>query len=260
VKLCRFELLAEPGRVRSGIVHGGKVYETDGANPIGVYDASQIRPLPPVGQSLSVRFFRAPEQEAAGGPNFFYGNPAALVGASQIVPYPVYTGDLDFEPYLGAVVAQDAFNVPVETADAYLIGLTIVNVLVARDIERQERQAGSGPGRSHDSAIVIGPVLTTLDDLEDAVVDDSRGRRYHLAAAARVNGVEVRRGDSENLAFTPAEVLSHASESCPLRPGDVLALGPLAVSETGTPSRLDPGDEIQIAVERLGTLSTKLGT
>jgi hypothetical protein len=59
VKLCRFEPLGVPGTVHSGIVHGGKVYETDGTNPVAVHEAGDVRLLSPVGRPPSIRLFSA---------------------------------------------------------------------------------------------------------------------------------------------------------------------------------------------------------
>lgn len=266
MKLCRFELLAEPEKVRSGIVYSGKVYETDGENPVAVREASDIRPLPPVGQPPSIRFFRVGKlfEEVLTEPDraplaFYYGNPTTLVGASQIVPYPAFASRLDFEAYLAIIVGEPAFNVTPEVADGLILGMTIVNVLIDRGAEMDERRVGIGPGRSHDIAVAVGPVITTPDEINDAVVDEARGLRYQMAAVARVNGVEVRRGDLNDLPFSFAELLSFASESCVVHPGDVIAMGPVARSVEDSPTDLEAGDEVQIAVDRLGTLSTKIG-
>jgi 2-keto-4-pentenoate hydratase/2-oxohepta-3-ene-1,7-dioic acid hydratase in catechol pathway len=264
VKLCRFELRSSPGEVRSGIVHGGKIYETDGANPIAVHGAEDIRPLTPIGTPPSIRFFRSNlptplstlEEESA--PPYFYGNPGALIGASQIVPQPDYTARLDYEPYIAVVLASPGKNIAVEEADDFVLGYTIVDMLVARDVERAEQAAGVGPGRSFDIAGAIGPVLTTPDELEDSVVDESKGRRYKLSVVTRLNGVERRRGDLAEQPWTFAQLISIASQAAPLKPGDVIALGPVAHGPSDEQTFLEPDDEIHIAVEKLGTLATKV--
>lgn len=259
MKLCRFELLSQPGDVRSGLVYGGKIYETDGTNPIAVHEAADVRPLPPVGQAPSVRFFRFGPVDPSYEPEplYTYGNPSSVVGASQIVPVPEFTSELDFEPYLALIVGEAGERLGVEEADRHILGFSVLTLLVARDAERAEARLGTGPGRSRDIAFALGPVLTTPDELDDAVQDDSAGRRYKLAAVARVNGVERRRGDVLSLRYTPAQAVAAASESCAVRPGDVIALGPIVDLEASPPP-LAGGDEIQVAVERLGTLSTKL--
>lgn len=261
MKLCRFELLSHPGEVKSGIVYSGKVYETDGTQSIAVHEAADVRPLPPIGQPPTLRFFRFTDAEFALGPesmpNYFYGNPGSLVGASQLVPNPEITAELDYEPYLAVVIAGAGMNIPVDQADGYILGVTILTALVMRDLERAEARAGSGPGRSRDYAMALGPVLTTPEELDDALVDEENGRRFKLSAVARVNGVERRRGDTEDLPYSLAQLISAASETAPLKAGDLIAVGPLMRPEE--PFRpLESGDEIQVAIEKLGMLATKI--
>ena len=105
----------------------------------------------------------------------------------------------------------------------------------------------------------MGPVLTTPDELEETISSEERGRRFELEAVARVNGIELRRGNANELPLTFAEAISAASESCMVRAGDLFLIGPVAIPTDGEDEqRLSPDDQIQIAVERLGTLSMKL--
>ncbi|MHB8635790.1 MAG: fumarylacetoacetate hydrolase family protein [Fimbriimonadaceae bacterium] len=260
MKLCRFELLSAPERIRSGLVYSGKIYETDGANPVGVHEAADVRPLAPVGRAPSIRFFRNPlrlgerlTMDEAEALPYQYGNPSSVVGPSQIVPRPDFANDLQFEPYLAAVVATPGRLVPVQHADDMLLGFTIVTQVVARDLVRRSESA-----RGFDFATVLGPVLTTPEELDANVVDEEYGRRYKLSVVSRVNGVERRRADAADLPITFAQALSLCSQSAPLVEGDIIALGPIA-SWTDEDAPLESGDEIQVAVENLGTLSTKVG-
>lgn len=256
VKLCRFELKSSPGQPRAGMVYSGKIYETDGADAVAVHEAGDVRPLTPIPQPPSLRIFRSdlqPEDLREEDARFFYGNPACLVGASHLVNHPEFTNELSCEAYVAAVVAEEGYKVPVEEADGLILGLTLLTLLVARDVERAER--GGGFGRSHDIAGTTGPVLTTPDELEDAVEDFDRGRLYRLQAGLRVNGVERGGGDVAEMPLTFAQALSAASQSCTLRAGDLVALGSV-VSSDGL--LLDAGDEIQLSVERLGMLATKI--
>lgn len=264
VKLLRFELAAEPGHTRSGIVYGSKVYETDGANAIGVHEWAEVVPFIPTGQPPSYRFFRAdalPDawlRDETSRPFHTYLNPASLLAPNRVLPMPLTISELGYEPQLAVVVASAASHTSVEDADALVLGITIANTLVARDIERAEKEHGAGHGRSRDMATAIGPFLTTPEDLDELVVDDSRGRRYKLEAIARVNGDEVAREDLTDLPYTLAELLSYASESCHLAPGDLVSIGPICQQGNARP-RLDAGDEVQITIDRLGTLTTRIG-
>lgn len=264
VKLCRFELKSRPGSVRSGIVYGAKIYETDGANPIATFEADAVRPLAPVGQPTSVRFFdfdRLQVETLLGEerplPLYYYGNPGAIIGPSMIVPIPAHTRSLGFKTYLAGVIAVPGTRVPIEMADDTILGLTLCTVLVARDAEQEEQRESCGPGRSRDFAIAIGPVLTTPDELEDVVGDELLGRRYKLNATVKLNGEEISTGDLGELRYTLAECIAAASESAVLQAGDLFAIGPVA-PRMDNGSALEPNDEIQFAVERLGTLSIRL--
>lgn len=257
MKLFRFELKAEPGSARSGMVFGGRVYETDGAEAKSVHEADAVRPLSPVPTPGSLRFFPARPPLGMPGeideePAFFYGNPAAIVGASTLVNVPERILDLSFEPYLAAVLVSGGYDVDLDEADDMVLGLTIMVALVDRRAARVE-----GPyGRSHDLGVALGPVLTTPDELDDFLVSQEFGRAYRLEATARVNGVERGRGNAEALPFTVAQAVAGASRSCALREGDVLALGPII--DLGTDVRLEGGDEVTVSVENLGALSLKL--
>ncbi len=112
-------------------------------------------------------------------------------------------------------------------------------------------------GSSHDLGGAIGPVLTTPDELEDSVLDASKGRRYSLSTVGRVNGVERLRGNLADFPFTFAQAISSASQTCTLKAGDIIASGPVLPIAENT-ILLDPGDEVQLAVENLGAISLKL--
>lgn len=257
VKLCRFELKAEPERIRSGMVFSGKIYETDGAQAIAVHEAADVRPLAPIRLAPSLRIFRGDLQAVdLESPRFFYGNPVALGGPSIVINIPDATVDLGFVPYVAAVLVTDAYQIEVNEADDAILGLTLITLLVGRDIERAERICGV-LGASQDIGGAIGPVLTTPDELDDNVLDEKAGRRYQLEAVTRVNGIEIGRGNLADLRYTFAEAISAASQTCTLKEGDIFAMGPAAI-EAETLKALSAGDDIQFAVEKLGTLSIKL--
>ena len=243
------------------MVFSGRIYEADGAEAIGVHEADTIRPLSPIPQPGCLRLFRIdrqpPIRESVEDPSYFYGNPACLVGASQIINHPEWTPELGADAFVAAVLVADGYKVDVDTADDMILGFTMLSVLVARDVERLEFDARTGFGRSHDIGAAIGPVITTPDELDDMVVSDGNGRGYRLSAVTRVNGVEIARGNVEDLPFTFAQAISAASQSCTLRSGDVFAIGPI-VDDAVDAVRLRPGDEAQVSVEVLGTLSLKL--
>ncbi|MDI6823274.1 MAG: fumarylacetoacetate hydrolase family protein [Bacillota bacterium] len=70
-----------------------------------------------------------------------------------------------------------------------------------------------------------------------------------LEVICRVNGKVRQRGNTRELIFTVAELVSFVSEVMTLEPGDVLL--------TGTPAGigpLQPGDTVEVKVEGVGVL------
>lgn len=254
-------LESSPDRVRSGIIHSGRIYETDGGNPVGVHETRDVRPLPPVGVPPSIRIFRNPEligeeilSEDLEALRYEYSNPSALVGPNYTVPMPDFAPGMDVEVYVAAIVGEDSLGVTIDQADQLILGVTILMVFVARNIERH-----NGSARARDFLLILGPVLTTPDELDDQVIHEGFGRRYSLDAVLRVNGVEKLRGTTNDLPVSLAQAVYACSGGAPLKSGEIIAVGPLWKPESlSTP--IDHGDEVQVSIDNLGTLTTRIAT
>src|SRR2546423_1360532 len=81
----------------------------------------------------------------------------------------------------------------------------------------------------------------------------NRGFRSRFPISVRINAEELSRYDLSSLPHTIAEIISHASESCQLVPGDLVALTVIEPSK-----ELDKEDEIQVVSEKLGALTTRI--
>ncbi len=231
------------------MIHSGKIYETDGANAVAVHLPDAIRPLSPVPHAPSLRYFRfSPREWDLDMPDYTYGNPASIIGPSQEIELPGHVLRAGIDACLAVIVVTDGSRIDVQEADDYILGLSLMLTVSARDLE----EVGVF-GRAWDIANALGPVVTTLEELEDLVVNSEKGRHYGLEAVLRVNGVERERSSTSELEVTGALALSVASQSSPVRAGDVFALGPVVSLD-----QVQPGDEIQFAVDSLGTLSLKL--
>jgi 2-keto-4-pentenoate hydratase/2-oxohepta-3-ene-1,7-dioic acid hydratase in catechol pathway len=250
VKLCRFELIASPGHARSGIVYGAKVYETEGSEGVAVHEWTDARLLAPIGQPPSVRFFSPPPEDSRWelGPDqalpvFEYLNPVGLIAPGLALPLQDGMA-LGADPCVGIVIAGAGRNVPVGEADGLVLGLTLVTAF---------RAQGESGARLRDVGFALGPAITTPDELDDAVTEDERGRRYRFPIALKVNSEVVVEFDLSALPYTLAELLSHASESCPVHIGDIVA-----VSLGSNSQILGKGDQVQSVSEKLGALTTRI--
>jgi len=247
MKLCRFDLISEPGVARTGIVYGGKVYETDGANPIGVHEWSDARLLAPVGQPSSVRLYPHPSADC-----FRYLNPGSIVGPHASVLSSV-GGRLGCLPCLAAVVAGGGSVVPVSEADGLVLGFSVATVFF--QVDPAESDLIALPAAAFDVGLGIGPALTTPDELDDAVEDEANGRRYAIDLALSVDGQSIWSGNTNSLPQTIAEIFGVASLSTRLRQGDLFIIG---VAENTPTLDLQSGQQVRLVSERLGTLVTKV--
>jgi fumarylacetoacetate (FAA) hydrolase len=196
-------------------------------------------------------------------PAFYFSNTAGIVGPNTPIRKPPETNELDFELEWAVVIGREGRDIPVEEADDYVAGFTVLNDWSARDVQRREMKVGLGPAKGKDFATSIGPYLVTPDELADRVVDRSRGKRYDLTMTATVNGREYSCGNARDMNWTFAELIAHASRNTVLRPGELLGSGTVGTGcitefPEGTYPWLQPGDEVRLEVERLGALTNRV--
>ena len=84
--------------------------------------------------------------------------------------------------------------------------------------------------------------------------------RDGLRVQTRVNGEVVQDGRTDEMVYTVGDTLSLISHTFTLRPGDLLATGtPSGVGYARTPPwLLQPGDVVEVEVERLGVLTNRV--
>jgi fumarylacetoacetate (FAA) hydrolase len=194
-------------------------------------------------------------------PVFYFSNAHAVYGPDDVIPYPKRTACLDYELEVAALIGKRGMDIPVEEAEAYIAGYTIMNDWSARDIQREEMKVMLGPAKGKDFATSLGPWIVTPDELEDR----RSGKGYDLQMVARRNGVEISRGNWNTLYYSFAEMIARASEDVMLYPGDVIGSGTVGtgcILELGPENVggwLQPGDVIELEIERLGVLRNVIG-
>ena len=239
------------------------------------YQESGFRFQPPVARPAALRDFDAFEAHvktcrARRGlampeawydlPAFHFANHHALVGHEASVWAPLGSRELDFGLALGVVIGRGGRNIPERNAWEHVAGLTIVNDLAARDLEFQELSVGLGPAKGKDFATAVGPWLVTRDELADRIT----GERCALAMVARVNGRELARGDTSSLYHPIPRLIAQAARDVELFPGDLLCTGTvgrgciLELGPENTGGWLKPGDVVELEIERLGLLRTRI--
>jgi fumarylacetoacetate (FAA) hydrolase len=257
--------------------HGPEGIQRQGKQAVTMTRLDRVeRWLPPLPDPRTLRDFYAFEQHvktcrAQRGldmvpewykfPVFYFSNPTTLKGHNEPVRRPVATRELDFELEIAAVIGRQVQDVTGDDAEDAIFGYTVFNDLSARDLQRDEMKCGLGPAKGKDFATVLGPVVVTRDELADRRVGPGR---YDLTMTARKNGREISRGNMKDLYFDFTQMVARASQDTPLFPGDLIGSGTvgtgciLELRPENTGGWLEPGDVIELEIERIGVLRTPI--
>lgn len=182
-------------------------------------------------------------------PTIFGRWTASLSVGGVPAPVPASEAGLDWEGEIAAVVGRRIESADADSAEASVFGYSTFNDLTAR--RAQKLTAQWTLGKNGDFSGPMGP-LVSRDEVGDL--------REGLRVRTRVNGIEVQNGNTRDMIFSVGTILSLVSETLTLHPGDVLVSGtPEGVGYVRTPPwLLQPGDIVEVEVDRLGTLTTPI--
>ena len=155
---------------------------------------------------------------------------------------------VDYEAELVAVIGKPGKDIAKETAWQHVAGLC-----VGQDISDRPMQFSAAPpqfnlGKSFDTFGPIGPVLTSLESLQD----------YHsMEIQCNVSG-EVRQKDNvSDLIFDIPYLIAYLSEIVTLKTGDIIFTGTPAGVGVIDGKYLRDGDMLTTSIEGLGTLRNR---
>jgi len=195
-------------------------------------------------------------------PVFYFSNPNNNYGHEDLIPCPVYTQALDYELEIAVIIGKSGINIKAEDAEEHIFGYTIFNDWSARDLQVQEMKVNFGPVKSKDFACSFGPAIVTPDALADKAV--GRPGVFDLEMVARVNGVELSRGNFKDIYWSFGDIIARASQSVMLNPGDVIGSGTVGTGCLYELTKnqgpwLKSGDVVELEVERIGVLRNIVG-
>jgi len=178
-------------------------------------------------------------------PTLFGRWPTSLSVDGAEVVIPVDEDGLDWEGEVVAYVGTTLSDATPEEALNAVVGYSTFNDITARRAQKLTSQWTLG--KNADRSGPLGPLVPAGE-----VGDLRRG----LTLRTRVNGTVVQEGSTDQMVYTVGDTLALISRTFVLRPGDLLATGtPSGVGYSRTPAWLmQPGDVVEVEVERLGTL------
>jgi 2-keto-4-pentenoate hydratase/2-oxohepta-3-ene-1,7-dioic acid hydratase in catechol pathway len=275
------------GRTRCGVVVGDKVHPYPGGETLldlitgDVLGPAAERALAAPAVDLDGRSIVAPFQptslrdsmsfhehvrNAVGGelhplhlqfPNFYFTNPAAVIGPFQDVPRAPGSEQFDYELEIGAVVGKAGHNIAPADAEEHIAGYTMFIDWSARDVQFTEMVLNIGPAKGKDTATTLGPFFVTADEFEPL----RKEKGFDIGMRAAVNGREISHGNWSTINWSFRDIIAYASRGTTLRPGDVIGSGTVGRGcllehyRLGSPAFegwLEPGDVVELSVDLIG--------
>ena len=185
------------------------------------------------------------DQELPPYPTLFARWTQSLTVDGAEVPVPSNEDGLDWEGEIVAWVGAPLVDASPDEALSAVVGYSPFNDLTSRTAQKLTSQWILG--KNGDGSGPLGPMVPAAEvgDLRDG-----------LQVQTRVNGEVVQDGRTDEMVYTVSDTLSLISHTFTLRPGDLLATGtPSGVGYARTPPwLLQPGDVVEVEVERLGVL------
>ncbi|UCB44191.1 MAG: fumarylacetoacetate hydrolase family protein [Dehalococcoidales bacterium] len=245
MKTVRF---ASDRRTRYGILNGDSIQAIHG-NPFRYirpsserYRLSDVRLLAPCLPSKIVAVglnYRSHAEELGSpipeAPLIFLKPSTSVIGPEDDIVYPPVSNRVDYEGELGVVMKKKARQVSSEEALDYVLGYTCFNDVTARDLQNRDGQWTRAKG--FDTFAALGPCIETELDPTSVPVE------------TYLNGELKQQGNTNDLIYSVAEIISFVSGVMTLLPGDVIA--------TGTPGGIGPmsvGDTVEIRIAPIGIL------
>jgi 2-keto-4-pentenoate hydratase/2-oxohepta-3-ene-1,7-dioic acid hydratase in catechol pathway len=170
----------------------------------------------------------------------------ALIGPGEPIVVPPLVTKCDYEAELGVVIGTRAKDVSAENALEAVAGYICVNDVSARNLQFADGQWTRG--KSPDTFCPVGPALVPRDEIADP---------QNLAIRAVLNGETMQASTTANMVFGVADLIAYITQTITLEPGDLIATGtPAGVGAFREPAVfMQPGDEITIEIEGLGSLT-----
>ena len=185
--------------------------------------------------------FSLPEQ-----PTLFSKFSNALAPCNAEVILSPWEISYDYEAELVMVIGKSAWNVSVDNAMEYVFGFTCGNDLSCRAAKMRSGQwligktmPGFGP---------CGPEIVTADSFDAFAPHTIR---------SYVNGELRQNGNTSDMIFNCAQIISYASKYIQLEPGDLIFTGTpsgVALEKKDDAHWLKPGDTVDVEIEGIGTL------
>lgn len=200
------------------------------------YSLSDVKlkaPIPRPPKILACVYNRKTSYEMATKPSPHHPYYFVKLSTCVIGPYdPIEIPDVGIvgpELEVAAIIGKKGKNIPVERAEEYILGYTIVIDVTAHEMRQrsewiiakqptgeEERLTYAARYKNFDTWAPMGPCLVTRDEIPDI---------YNCKMEARVDNVTVLQGNLADMNFRFPQLISYFSAAHTLEPGDAIFSG-----------------------------------
>lgn len=173
---------------------------------------------------------------------------SSLTGDESTIPnHKDITDQLDYEGELGIVIGKSGEKIPKALALDYIYGYTIINDITDRNAQNEQDQAFLS--KSLTGGCPMGPYIVTKDELPTP---------ENVNIVTKVNNDIRQDGNTSQMINKIDDLIEEISKYVALHPGDIIATGTPAGVGAGLqpPQFLQPGDEVKVTIDNIGTLTT----
>lgn len=175
---------------------------------------------------------------------------SAVVGPNDDVEIPRGSERTDWEVELGVVIGAGGRHIAAGEALSHVAGYCVVH-----DVSERAYQLDRGgtwdKGKGCDTFGPVGPWLVTADEVPDP---------QNLRLWLEVDGRRYQDGNTANMIFDVATLVSYVSDFCTLEPGDIISTGtPAGVGMGQTPpTYLREGQTVRLGIDGLGEQTQRM--
>ncbi len=186
-------------------------------------------------------------------PVVFSKNPMAACPSGSEIVVPKICQDreqVDWEGELAIVIGKHARDVAKDRVNEVILGYAAANDVSARWWQKQGSGGQFNRGKGFD----------TFCPLSDVAPTAQVGNPNALRLVTKVNGAIMQDGNTNDMIFDCATIVSELSRGTTLLPGTIILTGtPSGVGMARTPPVfLKHGDTVEITIDRVGTVSNRV--
>jgi 2-keto-4-pentenoate hydratase/2-oxohepta-3-ene-1,7-dioic acid hydratase in catechol pathway len=170
------------------------------------------------------------------GPGIFIKPSTARINPNESIVIPKIEGRVVFEPELGIVIGKTCKDVSAEEGNDAIFGYTVSNDATNFDITVNTNYP-----------VIAGKYFDTFGPLGPWIVTGLDGANLQLKG--RLNGKQLVDINTNQMLWTPQQMVSWVSRIMTLNPGDIISCG--------TPPGFDtirPGDTVECEIAEIGVL------